>query len=76
MCPAGFLIFDTVELKANQTYDNEGRCICRVGKSRADAEVLIKNPFFLFSSKNSLQWGHKVADELQRLQINSCKIKK
>lgn len=29
----------------------------------------------LFSSKKSLQRGHKVADELQRLQINSCKIK-
>ena len=71
----GFLIFDTVEWKANQANNNGGHCICQIGKSSTDAEVLLKNPFFLFSSKKSLQQGHKVADELQRLQINSCEIK-
>lgn len=42
----GFLIFHTVEWKAKQANSNEGHCICQVGKSRADTEVLLKNSVF------------------------------
>lgn len=47
----------------------------KAGKCRTDAEVLLRSSFFLFSSKKTLQMGHKVADELQRLQIISYKMK-
>lgn len=38
--------FSRCGMKANQANSNEGHCICQVGKSRADAEVLLKNRFF------------------------------